>query len=47
MMNKYIRKFGIIKEFFPITYKGFLIWIIVIDGFLLTVIFQKIQFLKH
>ena len=47
MMNKYIRKFVIFSETFPITYKGFLISVAVINGFLLTVIIQKIQFLKH
>lgn len=47
MMNKYIRKFVIFKEVFPVTYKGFLICIIVINAFLLTDITQKIQYLKY
>ena len=46
-MNKYIRKFVIIKKFFPLTYKAFFISKFIFNGFPLTVITQKIQFLKH
>ena len=47
-MNKYIRKFGIFRQYFPVTYKGFLIWIlIVVWGSWLTGFIQKIQFLNN